>query len=252
MPALLQAALFFVVVMYVGAPLLILATQRQNANPSLQAVADATTLANPYLTNGSAALEALGFQRVGFFNVAGLAPGVRPTVGYFLHRGNGDTAIVASLVAPTKTVTFTEFATRFADQSAVTTGNSAITGSYKRPANKPVYHFPEIQDLRRLYAIHQGAMRQLRFGAAKDLPAPGAETARLLDGLQREMADQVPTGILRLDAVSGTYRPTLYGAYRMTWAQLPPFKQIAKMRRRARAQRLLRELESDPAFAAGL
>lgn len=61
---------------------------------------------------------------------------------------------------------------------------------------------------------------------AKDAARPGQEQERLLDGIRREMRDQLDTGILRLDPDGRYYRPTLFGAFSMTWKLVFPVKQI--------------------------
>jgi hypothetical protein len=240
-------AAFFLFMLYVFAPLYIMATQKMSVNPKVEPIGE---ILAPALAPVVRQVEALGFENVGYFVVIGLAANVTGTLAYLVHRTNGDSAIVISMVSPLKTVNMIEFATRFADQSAITTGNSGTVGSFKRPKNKPVFHYPYIQDPKRLYAIHQGAMRTLNFGAAKDPPARGHEAERLIEGMQREMADQVPVGILRRDEQSGAYRPTLYGAFYMTWGQLPPFKQVKGALRRSRAERMRKEVESEVGYMA--
>lgn len=245
---LVYIAAFFLFMLYVFAPFYIMATQKMAVNPRLEPLDEAA--AGPYLRQANAAIQALGFETIGLYRLLGMAANVNSTVLYLVHRANGDAAIAAEMVSPVKSVQMVEFATRFADQSAVTTGNSATVGSFKRPKNKPVFHYPYIQDPKRLYAIHQGAMRLLRFSAAKD-PAPrGREPERLIEGMQREMSDQVPVGILRRDEQAGVYRPTLYGAFYMTWGQLPPFKQIKGSLRRSRAEKMRKAVESDAGYQA--
>ena len=47
---------------------------------------------------------------------------------------------------------------------------------------------------------------------------------------------------MRLDAAAGVYRPTLKGAYLMTWGLMWPMKAVRQWQMRNRSQALQREL----------
>src|SRR5262249_14692549 len=93
--------------------------------------------------------------------------------------------------------------------------------------------------------IHQRLISRDYPGKTKDVPRPGAEEERLLDGIRREMADQVAPGILRLDETGTWYRPTLLGAFRMSWKLSFPVKQIIGAIKKHRARNLERSLMAD-------
>jgi hypothetical protein len=59
------------------------------------------------------------------------------------------------------------------------------------------------------------------------------------------MARHVDLGYYYRDELAGVQRPTLKGAYLMSWRLLWPVKPIRAALRRSKAQRLLRELESE-------
>lgn len=251
MQSFLELALVVLAAVYIGGPLLVLFTHKQNARPELRPMAETAMSEVPYFAAHVPAIQTLGFELVGCYQVLGVAPNVEGRVAYLVHRANGDGAVVCVFTSPVQTIRMMEFGTKFTDGGSLTVGNTLEGGAYVRPKHKPIFRYPQIQDGRRLYAIYRGAARLLRPGAAKDVPARGQEVERLIESVQAEMADQVPEGILRLDEAKGVYRATLYGAFRMTWSQLPPFKQIGRARLRARSRALLRQVESDPAFAAG-
>ena len=56
---------------------------------------------------------------------------------------------------------------------------------------------------------------------------------------------QVATGYYRDDG-GGFYRPTIVGAFAMTWGLLPPFKGMRAAKERARAQEQLQAAEARP------
>jgi hypothetical protein len=173
----------------------------------------------------------------------GQAKNVNTFVAYLIHRRNGDCGLAVMMATPAGVAAqLVEFATRFVDQSSVTTGNSKTPSVFVRPRSKPVYRFPWIQDPVRLYQLHQQLILRDKAGLAKDVPPPGAEVERLLDGMRREMQDQLAPRILRLDASGNSYRPTLLGAFRMTWKLLFPMKQLLGMVKLSNAKRLEKSL----------
>ncbi len=239
---LLRWLLYFAAFMYLGAPLIIYLTQRQNANPRLEP-AGTDPSASPVLAPLAAATRAiqeLGFELIGCYGLS-LTANVTTFLSYLIHRGNGDLAIVAHLATPVKTVDMAEFGTRFVDGGTLTTGNSTTPGVYLRPPNKPVYRFPGERDLAKLYRYHQLLIQRDKGSQKKDVPAQGKEGERLVEALRREMNDQVPAGILQTDGQ--TFRPTLKGAYYMTWRLLFPVKQIRLALIASRTRALAKALE---------
>ena len=60
--------------------------------------------------------------------------------------------------------------------------------------------------------------------------------------MNEEQTFQVQAGRMRLDAAAGVYRPTLKGAYLMTWGLMWPMKAVRQWQMRNRSQALQREL----------
>src|SRR5579863_7184367 len=131
--------LIFFGIMYLGAPLVIWATQRQTANPKLEPYGMA--LADPkfqFLTTAAAQMQSLGFELIGYFGYIGQTRNVNAFIAYLVHRKNGDAGIAAVMETSAGiTARTVEFATRFFDQSSITTGNSRTPGVYIRPRTKP-------------------------------------------------------------------------------------------------------------------
>jgi hypothetical protein len=245
----MRVLLFIIGSLYLGGPILVWLTQRQAANPQLTPYGRDLQDSNfRFLTTTAAQLQAIGFELIGYFGLLGQVKNVNTFIAYLIHRGNGDCGLVVMMATPTGVATqLVEFATRFVDQSSVTTGNSKTPGVYVRPRSKPVYHFPWITDPIRLYQFHQQLILRDKPGLAKDVPPPGTEAERLVDGMRREMRDQLAPKILRLDSSGNSYRPTLLGAFRMTWKLLFPVKQLRGMVKNSNAKRLERSLLLKPA-----
>jgi len=240
----LTTILLFAGFMYFVAPLFVLATQRQAANPQFQPYG--TTLQDSrfrFLTDSAARIQNLGFELVGYFGLIGYTTNVTLFLAYLIHRQNGDGALVVMVQSNAGTSTqLVEYSTRFVDQGSLTTGNSRTQGVYFRPRQKPVYHFPWINDPARLYNLHQQLIQRDKPGMQKEYVKPGAEIERLCDGMRREMAEQLQPGILRLDKSGEWYRPTLKGAYLMSWKLLPPCKQIRSALRNSSRRRIEKAL----------
>ena len=225
---------------YLGGPLLVWRTHRQAAVPKLEPLGQSPPAEGfSYFSSMAKCLTAMGFELIGYFGLAGDAPRVSGATGYFVHRKNGDAAIVISVFAggmPARKVL--KFATRFSDQSSLTTGNSGNPGVYIRPKEKPVYHFPHIESPEKLYHLHQALMPKFKPGIPKDPVKAGAEYDRMVEGMQNEKKTQVRFGLLKLDASATHYRPTFIGAFRMTWSLVFPVKQIRQVLASFRAKRL--------------
>lgn len=162
----MKALLIFFGILYLVAPLIIFFTQRQAANPQLQSYGP--ELPNPklqFLAITAGQMQALGFELIGYFGYIGQTRNVNAYIVYLIHRKNGDAGI-AALMETTAGITArtVEFATRFIDQSSITTGNSKTPSVYIRPRNKPVYRFPWISDPARLYEIHQQLILRRQIG----------------------------------------------------------------------------------------
>lgn len=228
---------------YLGGPLMVWGTQRQAAFPKLEPLGLVAPSNYGYLNSMSAHLVGMGFELIGCFSLNGQTAKASGAIAYLVHRGNGDAAIVISISArglPARNLV--EFATRFSDQGSLTTGNSKNPGVFIRPKEKPVYHFPHIENPERLYKLHQSLILKLKPGISKDCVKPGAEYERLVEGVQNEHKSQVKFGLLKLNASATHYRPTFLGAFWMTWSLVFPVKQIRQWWTSLRARRLERIL----------
>ena len=69
----------------------------------------------------------------------------------------------------------------------------------------------------------------------------GDEVAYLQACMKEEFEHATKIGYMRLGLGETFYRPTLRGAYLMTWKELPPFKQWRARRARAWAERIMED-----------
>lgn len=113
--------------------------------------------------------------------------------------------------------------------------------------------FWRIRDIRRLYCLHQRLSDRFRQRGQPTLRMDtefGGDAVQYIAKavLEETFRDQVGRGYLA-EGPNG-FRPTIKGAWLMTWQELWPVKGLRRWRERQRAERLLVELEAEPALRA--
>lgn len=245
---LLYVAITLVALMYLVAPLIVMFTLHHRAGMTAQpaGLSAVPPEALTFLTRTATNLATLGFESVG--------PFVTPPVGMAVsmvmlatHRGQGDTAVVVCTFTGQKAgavqlkVSMVEFLSEAPDGRLVLTNNSPDPGAFPPGPGREVASLPGVLSPARLYRIHQARAAKLLGSQPRVVPQPEQELEFLSHHLERAWSDQVPNGMVML--TGGVYRPTLYGAYRMVWGELPPFRWIRMARRNAAARRVLAEFD---------
>jgi hypothetical protein len=255
----LGAVLLFLLLTYVGGPLLIHRTMRLPTEPRLIPFA----LDHPSLPPE----DARDFQAVadqlrpaGFEPVAGLAapeqaPKVRAILLLLANRKARDLAMATTMYAdstagPPRRSFYVEFVSRFRDGTVVLTNNTSQAGVFgPRPTHTAGY-FPAVKEADRLYRLHQQLVARHPAGAKVlrlDEEFGGDARAAVAASMVEEMEAQVKIGYLYLSTHEQVYRPTCKGAFLMTWKLLWPLNAIRKARRERAAARLTAELTLQPA-----
>jgi hypothetical protein len=193
-------------------------------------------------------MEALGFLVRGHFRPSPDIPTSKAFVTLFANRKSGQTAQFFSVTAQRgifrRSETVLTFKTEFADQTKLYTSNSRTLANQPRiRIREGSMSFPDIDDPRRLYAIHQATLSSMggdvtRINVVIDDPAEYLHTEFLED-----VAKFAESGYYYLDAKRDAYRLTWKGAILVTWKNLWPFNWIRELRRRTQGARLLRELD---------
>jgi hypothetical protein len=245
----------WVILMYLVAPIQIHQTQWSALEPELTPLDPGGPGLAPevaeYQANVLAELSLLGFQVLRSYAVKNLNPNSSASSTLFWNGATSEVAkilVVVATAGPVRTVTgLIAFSTEFADGTEVVTSNSPVISPF--PSKRPPYHgfaFPDIRDARRLLEIHRALVRRFQAGRIRIDPvsADPDEYYRSRD-FRLPMARHVDLGYYYRDELAGVQRPTLKGAYLMSWRLLWPVKPIRAALRRSKAQRLLRELESE-------
>ena len=232
-------------------PIVIYATQRQNASPSFEAfdpqrhtLPDSIAVA---AGESETALLASGFTKVGDYFQSGFMQNMTARVSLFERRASRQQAMVAGLYMngePARLIAhYVEVHAKFTDGRTLLVNNSPMLGSYAPVPGKTVHQFPDVRDPRRLVRLHERLIGEM--GGPNDVNEIERDTdgaTYLAAAIVRELDQQVPTGYLRLDRVANAYRPTIKGALLMTWAQVPPISTIRMNRVRRRAAQLVESL----------
>jgi hypothetical protein len=249
---LLYLAIGLAALAYLGLPLVIKSTLKINSRPGMNPVSEQflPSEVQEFVTEVAPKLAALGFERAAMFSVEGSTPNTKPHVALWVNRSAGQWA-AANVIAttqgeqPPKIVRYVEFVTRVEDRegTSVTTGNSTELGSFKPLPGHDSVSAPRLKEPATLYKLHQWRESKLLLASAKRAMAtPGNELATYAQWFEESIQLQIGAGFLQADASDPTlYTPTLMGAYRMTWDQLPPMKGMKRAASDKRAEEQIRQ-----------
>lgn len=188
-----------------------------------------------------AALTAEGFKHVGDMI---RQRGMMTTRVAILQHADGATGTVVVVSSTQGNASpMVEFTAEFTGGRVFDVSNTGLPPSFAVRPGHETYRLPEVRDPLRLYRIFRVLLRR-RFGAAtlrqRDI---AADPARFLADLyDTEHQWQVEAGYYRFDKGASRFRPTLKGAYLMSWKQMPPFGQLRKAAMRRRARAVLQEI----------
>jgi hypothetical protein len=232
---------------YVAGPILIKFTQRMRAYPNLQPF-DPDQEPPPgqvatYFAERVAELESVGFRVVNYVLLPDQIPNVTALFVLVENRESSDLGMAALMYGMQegpggKAIQMqnqhVEFSTEMIDGTEIDTNNSRIESGFSRVTHKRVFQFDPTLDAARLFYYHQRVVDE--FGTAGKRPLPPTEELLNVVGqsMHKEMADQVPLGMLYLDGAREYFRMTWKGAILMTWKNLWP---VTALRRAARARR---------------
>ena len=234
---------------YVVAPILILFTQKMAAHPQFQRFSpdQLPPAVIPFFQNSLQSMLAHGFTVIDYLLAPGMSASVTPCLVYLVNFQTGDAANITCIwvnangISTPKTQ-YAEFSTRFANEHAVTSNNSKTVGAFKPLDGRHLFYHADVYDVGQLYALHQAAMEKFEPGQQKILAPAGQEIPNFIARITESYENQVKTGLLRYDAASDSFKPTLYGAFYMTYLQIFPFKQIKASQMRAASQEIKNEL----------
>jgi hypothetical protein len=246
-----------VMLFYLGIPLLIWKAHRFEETPTIQRI-DPGTLPLPadvqqYLDFVATDLQKIGFESRATLLLPSATPHVISLLRMFVNPTEKCSAMANSMIATIKTSEgdrvnhqpYVEFTTRFDDGKVFNTNNSSLLSSFPPAPKVLTTRAPWVPDPTMLHIAHDLITRSRSDGARRvvrlDEAFGGDEVAYLQACMKEEYEHATKIGYMRLGLGETFYRPTLRGAYLMTWKELPPFKQWRARRARAQAERIMED-----------
>lgn len=249
-PTLYLWLLGFVAFYFLITPLLILSSQKMSASPACDELQMHTLdpqIAD-FLMQKTNALYELGFDEPTLIHLPSAVSGVKAYLIMLVNRPAGDKVMVTALVAAdvlTIQTWYVEFSTRYASDQCVDTLNSEELSAFQQGPENVRTQVPSVTDVKELYRLHQYMMKKSNITAKKMLYEPGQAVEYLKENALKKSYDaQVEKGWLTFDAAGNCYRPTVKGAYLMTWGLLQPMKWFRIVAMRKREREILSEFRS--------
>jgi hypothetical protein len=254
--AFLYLVLSIVGFLYIVGPILIYFVQKIPAKPQFQVIGPETLPPEIVgkIVQAWASLEPAGFTLIAYLSLPNHMPNVYPILAYCINWKTGDTAAVTAVYASQEgvyrlKVSYVEFNAHYDDGSGLDTSNNGGLSSFAPNPSCPNFRFRKINDIGYLYQLHR-ALVQRYYGERKMvLPVRGEEIEFLSHNVALSCEGQTNLGLLKFDAGASVYRPTVRGAFYMTWAILWPMNAIRKMGRDRQAESLMSELKLPEARA---
>ena len=245
---------FILLVPYGLGPVLIYLTHKQSAMPKLVAFQPGATPlpvnVDKFFHSSSWALTQEGFTvETGLFLPSQIEHIVVALI-LLINRRESDAAIVAAMhsnapMAESLTQFHTEFVTRYRDGRIVQTNNADTLNAFPPPTGAVTSYFPSIKDPQQLYRLHQAQSKRHGSGQ-KYLPLDeqhaGNAVAYVTAAMVEELNEACQAGYMWLDRAAASYRPTIGGAFKMTYGELWPFKSFRRGKRARRERQMLDEL----------
>ena len=239
----------FVAAPFVLLPVLILLTQKFQARPTMDEL-DLKALPKRtagFLMDRTRDLIDLGFTEPTTIALPDPVPNVKGYLIVLVHRPSGDKAMATVLVGDdgltTLKTSYVEFSTRFDTGEVFDTNNSDQLGAFRPGRATTLTKATRVKDVTELYDLHRHVMSLTPPAGKPWVFPPGAAVDYLAEyAFEKTLAEQAARGWLRPVDGGRAYRPTVVGAYLMTWGLMPPASWVRKWRHARRTDRLLADM----------
>lgn len=228
---------------YWYAPLVVYATQRSPAVPSIEPVDDDAAVPPPHAAVLAAVLpdlHAAGFVTLLRFGSADPARGLQATGMLLQHPETTDLAhvLVATQDGNPEVGSTVSFSRPRGDGSMLATARLAGASPFAPSPRDSVLRVGRRVRIADLWRAHRGRTAAdplvMRRPRVTDALAVQRDLER--DAARRWVAD----GLYQPDVAPHLLRPTLRGAYRMCLRMLPPWREVSRVRGHLHLRRLLR------------
>lgn len=239
-----------IVVLALVAPLIIRFTVKQKAQPVFSPVdpmADTVPSAvRNFFRESQNSFESIGFTHLGYYALLGQTTNVNVVLSVWKNEEQETAASQIIAICSIKgkqsiTSQYTEFVSYFKNNGGLGTSNTSVLGSFKPHPLRRIFSFPQIKEIAHLFRVHKALVKRYSFPCYS--PFASIDPAILMStDLITSLNEQEELGYMYLDGSGEHYRPTLPGAYIMTWKALWPITSIRKIRRYLSNRTLLQEL----------
>jgi hypothetical protein len=192
-------------------------------------------------------LQQVGFEPTSHMILPEVVANVDSLVMFLQNPQQQDEAIAMAAITRGSDITgqrmqskSIEFSSTFQDGLSIDTNNSQEEHALALSPHKQMFQFQKIFDPVRLYHVHRQLVAEHAKAAKQPITPRGMEGPRLAEAMAAEFAYQVNAGIFKLDASRTKYRATLIGAFKMTWKNLFPIKQLYRSLRNKKCDEMLR------------
>jgi hypothetical protein len=189
-------------------------------------------------------IQGLGFDLVGSYDCRCFAGDTRSYVAYLCNHKTNEYASVCALVTSTKTASYFEFSTRFANGLSLETNTNRILPLTPGALETKVFRFPAIREPQALLRVH----RQLTEKYAHELwgqgEPQGAELQRLVRTVENYGPRHTRIGYMQLAEDGHSFKLTSKGAFLMTCRGLWPVPFVRRLAQRHAMQAELKSLEA--------
>lgn len=247
---------------YLLIPWLIYSSQRMTGDPEI-VLFDPEERRPPkriarYLQETGETLLGLGFEPQPCVALPDPMPNVKAVTQLWIHPDRRDAALVSAIfgvspqVPKSQQIYYTEFLSRFAseDVRVIQTNNVGTVSAFPDLPNELTFRFPMVKSVAQLERLHRKVVERHEPRARRIVSLTDKFKGDLEAYIRWVLIDsyrkQEGTGYLVRDDGCNFWRPTVKGAYLMTWSQLWPMSMILKLRMKARARQLLHELNESP------
>lgn len=260
-PRLIVAGSILVAGFYLLIPWLIYFTQRMNGDPRI-VIFDESKNRPPkrvaeYLEDAGETLLGLGFEPSPCVALPDPMPNVRAIAQLWIHPERRDAALVSAIFGVSKETAgnlqtyYTEILSRFAseDVTLIQTNNAQMISAFAPLPNELTFRFPQVKSVSQLDRLHRKLTERHAPGGRKVVSLDDQHHGDLQEYIRWALVDsyrkQEGTGYLVFQEAGNYWRPTVKGAYLMTWSQLWPMSLLFQWKMQRQAQRLMRDLSAD-------
>lgn len=257
--------LSFALAAFIFVPLMILVLLTSQSVPELK-VLDSESQKLPdqvqtHFEESAIILLELGFEKLGMVSFPSGLFNTKSLLQYWTHTEHQTSAIVVMMYANsgifgkfgfkeadvTITNFYVEFASRFQDGGIQATNNSDSFDVLPKKEEKEILVVDWSKDLAFLYRLHRGCVleRAIKSPLIDELEDKyrGDYLQHVQGSIQEEYEVAAEYGYLKQNPHRQRYRPTLKGAFCMTWSLLPPLRQFIQWKNRRKIKRIMRELD---------